>query len=78
MNFWIAACLVLLGFLVGYFVGVGRGRSTLRDPVGHLAIVDWEDGSVDVLLETSIPPSDMQDGQMIGLLVRRTRGNHRL
>lgn len=78
MNFWIAACLVLLGFLVGFVVGVVRDRSTLREPVGRLAIVDWEDGSVDVLLETNVPPSDMQDGQTIGLLVRRTRGNHRL
>ena len=78
MNILIAVCLVLLGLLVGYFIGVVRGRSTLRDPVGHLAIVDWDDGTVDVLLETSVPPSDMQDGQMIGLLVRRTRGNHRL
>ena len=78
MNIWIAVCLVLLGFLVGYFIGVGRGRSTIRDPIGRLAIVDWEDGSVDILLETSVPPSDIHDGEMVGLLVRRTRGNHRL
>lgn len=78
MNIWIVASLILLGFLIGYFVGVVRGRSTIRDPIGNLAIVDWDDGTVDVLLETSVPPSDMHDGETIGLHVHRTRGNHRL
>jgi hypothetical protein len=73
MNIWLAVVLVLIGFIVGYFVGIGRGTSINHDPIGQLNLVEWKDGTIDTLLESSVPPSDLYDGQMIVLYVRKTR-----
>ena len=70
---WIEAVVGLGIFVLGFFLGWLWNRSDSDKQIGTLSIVEWADGTNDLLMETKVAPIDLKNGQTVSLYVHKTR-----
>ena len=60
---------LFLGFVLGILLA-GDGQ---QEAIGTMNVVEWPDGTFDLLLQLENQPNNLQNGQEVTVRVHRTR-----
>lgn len=70
------AIYLAIGFVclfLGFCLGIIVGSSGHANPIGIMNVVEWPDGTFDLLLQLEDQPNNLVDGQEVNVKVHRTR-----
>lgn len=66
------ACVIC--FVVGLFCGlILEAKNSLKLDIGVLNVVEWPDGTSELLLQLDAGPEKLDDGDEISLRIHKTR-----
>lgn len=71
---------IVAGFVVLFFIGVLIGEVLMsgmnKKMIGTLNVVEWDDGTSELLLQLDEGPENFSNGEEISLRIHKTRRNH--
>ena len=70
------AIYLAIGFVclfLGFCLGLIAGSSGHVNPIGIMNVIEWPDGTFDLLLQLEDQPNNLVDGQEVNVKVHRTR-----
>ena len=70
------AVYLTIGFVclfLGFCLGIFLGSISHSEPIGIMNVVEWPDGTFDLLLQLEDQPNNLVDGQEVNVKVHRTR-----